>query len=56
MQRNLTRTHQKNQHVKGTFSTYKGLRCWHRLPTDAVHAPSRGVFQFSLGGTLGNLT
>ena len=42
--------------VREKLFTVRVVRCWHRLPTDAVHAPSRGVFQFSLGGTLGNLT
>jgi len=37
------------------FFTMRGLRHWHRLPREAVAAPSLAVFKASLDGTLRNL-
>jgi len=31
------------------------VRCWHRLPREAVDAPSLEVFKAKLDGALGNL-
>ena len=42
-------------HVRGKFFTERMVRCWNRLPREAVDAPSLEVFKTRLDGTLGNL-
>jgi len=37
------------------FFTMRAVRHWHRLPREAVAAPSLEVFQPRLDGTLSNL-
>ncbi|KFO56644.1 hypothetical protein N302_00731, partial [Corvus brachyrhynchos] len=37
------------------FFTVRVVRHWHRLPREAVDAPSLGVFKARLDGALGNL-
>ena len=41
--------------ISGKFFTERVVRCWHRLPGDAVDAPSLEVFKARLDGALGNL-
>ena len=41
--------------VKGKFFAKSVVRCWHRLPREAVDAPSLEVFKARLDGALGNL-
>ena len=41
--------------IRGKFFTERVVRCWHRLPGDAVDAPSLEVFKARLDGTLGSL-
>ena len=41
--------------VRGKFFTERMVRCWNRLPREAVDAPSLEVFKTRLDGTLGNL-
>ena len=41
--------------VGGKFFTERMVRCWNRLPREAVDAPSLEVFKTRLDGTLGNL-
>ena len=40
---------------RGKFSTMRVVRCWHRLPREAVDAPSLEVFKARLDGVLGSL-
>jgi len=39
----------------GKFFTERVVRCWNRLPREAVDAPSLEVFKTMLDGALGNL-
>ena len=39
----------------GKFFTERVVRCWNRLPREAVDAPSLEVFKIRLDGALGNL-
>jgi len=41
--------------VRGKFFTKRVVRCWHRLPREAVDAPSLEVFKARLDGALGSL-
>ena len=41
--------------VRGKFFTERVVRCWNRLPREAVDAPSLEAFQARLDGTLGSL-
>ena len=42
--------------VRGKFFTRRVVRCWNRLPREAVDAPSNlEVFKTRLDGALGNL-
>ena len=41
--------------VRGKFFTERAVRCWNRLPRQAVDAPSPEVFKAGLDGALGNL-
>jgi len=41
--------------VRGKFFTEKVVRCWNRLPTEAVDTPSLEVFKTGLDGALGSL-
>ena len=41
--------------VRGMFFTERLVRCWNRLPREAVDAPSLEVFKTRLDGALGNL-
>ncbi|KFQ37752.1 hypothetical protein N332_13833, partial [Mesitornis unicolor] len=41
--------------IRKKFFTVRVLRHWHRLPREAVDAPSLEVFKARLDGTLGNL-
>ena len=41
--------------ARGKFFTERVLRCWHRLPSEVVDAPSLEVFKARLDGALGNL-
>ena len=41
--------------IRRKFFTERGVRCWHRLPREAVDAPSLEVFKARLNGALGNL-
>ena len=41
--------------VGGKFFTMRVVRCWHRLPRDAVDAPFLEVFKTRLDGVLGSL-
>jgi len=38
-----------------TFSVIRAVRHWNRLPREAVHAPSLGVFKVRLDGALSNV-
>ena len=40
---------------RGKFLTKRGVRCWNRLPREAVDAPSLEVFKARLDGALGSL-
>ena len=41
--------------IRGEFFTKRVVRCWHRLPREAVDAPSLEVFKARLDGALGSL-
>ena len=41
--------------VRGKFFTRTVVRCWNRLPREAVDAPSLEVFKARLDEALGNL-
>jgi len=41
--------------VRWKFFTERVVRCWIRLPREAVDAPSLEVFKTRLDGALGNL-
>ena len=41
--------------VRGEFFTERVVRCWHRLPREAVDALSLDVFKARLDGALGSL-
>ena len=41
--------------IRGKFFTMRVVRCWHRLPREAVGAPSLEVFKARLDGALGSL-
>ena len=41
--------------IRKKFSTMRAVRHWHRLPREAVDAPSPKVFKARLHGALGNL-
>ncbi|KFP97181.1 hypothetical protein N330_10371, partial [Leptosomus discolor] len=41
--------------VRKKFFTVRLVRHWHRLPREAVAAPSLAVFKARLDGALGNL-
>ena len=41
--------------VRRKFFTMRVVRCWNRLPTEAVYAPSLEVLKARLDGALGSL-
>ena len=41
--------------VRGKFFTMTVVRCWNRLPSEVVDAPSLEVFKARLDGALGSL-
>ena len=41
--------------VRGKFFTRRVVRCWNRLPREAVDAPSLEVLKARLDGALGKL-
>ncbi|KFO82638.1 hypothetical protein N303_13798, partial [Cuculus canorus] len=41
--------------IRKNFFTMRVVRHWHRLPRDAVDAPSLEVFKARLDGALGSL-
>jgi len=41
--------------IRKKFFTLRVVRPWHRLPREAVAAPSLAVFKASLDGALSNL-
>ncbi|KFQ37099.1 hypothetical protein N332_01215, partial [Mesitornis unicolor] len=41
--------------IRKKFFTVRVVRHWHRLPGEAVDAPSLEVFKARLDGALGNL-
>ena len=41
--------------VRAKFFAQRVVRCWNRLPREAVDAPSLEVFRTRLDGVLGNL-
>ena len=41
--------------VRGKFLTERVVRCWNRLPREAVDAPSLEAFKARLDGALGSL-
>ena len=41
--------------IRGKFFTLRVVRCWNRLPREAVDAPSLEVLKTRLDGALGNL-
>ncbi|KFQ39429.1 hypothetical protein N332_02313, partial [Mesitornis unicolor] len=43
------------QDIRRKFFTVRVVRHWHRLPREAVDAPSLEVFKARLDGALGNL-
>ena len=42
-------------HIRKEFSTVRVVRHWHKLPREAVAAPSLAVFKARLDGALSNL-
>jgi len=42
-------------YVRGKFFIMRVVRCWNRLPREAVDAPSQEVFKARLDGALGSL-
>ena len=42
-------------YIRGKFVTMRAVRCWNRLPSEAVDAPSLEVFKARLDGALGSL-
>jgi len=43
------------RHGEVFFFTERVVRCWNKLPREAVDAPSLEVFKTRLDGALGNL-
>ena len=41
--------------IRGKFFTMRVVRCWDRLPREAVDAPSLEVFKATLDSALGSL-
>ena len=41
--------------IRGQFFTMRVVRCWYRLPREAVDVPSLEVFKARLDGALGSL-
>ncbi|KFO79923.1 hypothetical protein N303_15217, partial [Cuculus canorus] len=41
--------------IRNNFFTMRVVRHWHRLPREAVDAPSLQVFKARLNGALGSL-
>ena len=41
--------------IRGQFFTMRVVRCWYRLPREAVDAPSLEMFKARLDGALGSL-
>lgn len=41
--------------IRKTFFTVREMRHWHRLPREAVHAPSLEVYKARLDGALSSL-
>ena len=41
--------------IRGKFFTMRAVRCWNRLPGEAVDAQSLEVFKARLVGALGSL-
>ncbi|KFR10064.1 hypothetical protein N306_13514, partial [Opisthocomus hoazin] len=42
-------------HIRKKFFTMRVVKHWHRLPREAVDAPSLAVFKARLDGALSNL-
>jgi len=41
--------------IRNKFFTMSVVKCWHRLPREAVAAPSLAVFKARLDGALSNM-